>query len=345
MAVEDRFEITGRGVVVTGQVERGTVRAGDTLELVGLAPTRQVQAAAIEMYRKVLEEAGPGDNVGILLSGVPRDEIQRGQVPALPGTIKAGEKFGAELYVNTVEEGGARQPLANGMIVEVELHTTTVRGVVTFDEGTKFIMPGDHTSAYIEIIQPLALEEGLHFTIVHGGRRLAFGFVYKLPDSARTGSRARPAPSSASGSSSGTARKVGDAVLAAEHAPDETEGMSASECYNRGERAWKDKDYETAAQWYEKAALRGYAPAQSDLGYCYSNGYGMAKDPEKAVYWFEKAAVQGDVRAQYELGQCYRVGYGVKKDKKQAKAWLKKAAKGGDQDAKAALKELRWPWS
>ena len=178
MPIEDVFSITGRGTVATGRVEQGVVKVGDTVELVGLTDeSRQVVVTGVEMFRKQLDLAEAGDNIGALLRGVQREEIQRGQVLAAPGTIKPHTKFEAEVYVLTKEEGGRHTPFFNGYRPQFYFRTTDVTGVCNLPEGVEMCMPGDNVEMTIELIHPVAMEQGLRFAIREGGRTVGSGRV------------------------------------------------------------------------------------------------------------------------------------------------------------------------
>jgi elongation factor Tu len=181
MPVEDVFSITGRGTVATGRVERGIVKTGDNVEIVGLQEeSRTVVVTGVEMFRKILEEAQAGDNIGALLRGVQRDEIERGQVLAKPGTITPHTKFEAEVYVLTKEEGGRHTPFFNGYRPQFYFRTTDVTGDIQLQEGVEMVMPGDNAKFTIELITPIAMEEGLRFAIREGGRTVGAGVVTKV---------------------------------------------------------------------------------------------------------------------------------------------------------------------
>ena len=181
MPVEDVFSITGRGTVATGRVERGTIKVGESVDIVGLEDeTRTVVVTGLEMFRKILEEAQAGDNVGALLRGVQRDEIERGQVLAKPGTITPHTKFEAEVYVLTKEEGGRHTPFFNGYRPQFYFRTTDVTGTIQLPEGVEMVMPGDNAKFTIELITPIAMEEGLRFAIREGGRTVGAGVVSKI---------------------------------------------------------------------------------------------------------------------------------------------------------------------
>ena len=183
MPVEDIFSITGRGTVATGRVEQGVVKVGDTVELVGLTDeSRQVVVTGVEMFRKQLDQAEAGDNIGALLRGVQREEIQRGQVLAAPGTIHPHTKFEAEVYVLTKEEGGRHTPFFNGYRPQFYFRTTDVTGDIQLKEGTEMVMPGDNSTFTVTLITPIAMDEGLRFAIREGGRTVASGVVSKLLD-------------------------------------------------------------------------------------------------------------------------------------------------------------------
>jgi elongation factor Tu len=181
MPVEDVFSITGRGTVATGRVERGVLKTGDNVELVGLTEEpRTVVVTGVEMFRKILDEAQAGDNIGALLRGVQRTEIERGQVLAKPGSITPHTKFEAEVYVLTKEEGGRHTPFFNGYRPQFYFRTTDVTGNIELEEGTEMVMPGDNAKFTIELITPIAMEEGLRFAIREGGRTVGAGVVSKV---------------------------------------------------------------------------------------------------------------------------------------------------------------------
>jgi elongation factor Tu len=178
MPVEDVFTITGRGTVATGRVERGVVKVGDTVEIVGMMEeAKQTVCTGVEMFRKLLDSAVAGDNIGALLRGVERKDIQRGQVLAKPGSIKPHTKFMGEVYVLSKEEGGRHTPFFNGYRPQFYFRTTDVTGVITLPEGTEMVMPGDNVQMAIELITPIAVEEGLRFAIREGGRTVGAGVV------------------------------------------------------------------------------------------------------------------------------------------------------------------------
>jgi len=180
MPVEDVFSISGRGTVVTGKVERGVLRPGEEVEVVGLRPTIKTVATSIEMFRKILDEALPGDNVGILLRGVGKDDVERGQVVAKPGSIRPHVKFKAEVYVLKKEEGGRHTPFFSGYRPQFYFRTTDVTGVIKLPDGVEMVMPGDNVELEVELIKPVALEEGLRFAIREGGRTVGAGVVTKI---------------------------------------------------------------------------------------------------------------------------------------------------------------------
>ena len=178
MPVEDVFSITGRGTVATGRVERGTVKVSDTVEIVGLADApRSTVVTGVEMFRKLLEQAQAGDNIGVLLRGVQRNEIERGQVLAKPGSIKPHTHYKAQVYVLTKEEGGRHTPFFNGYRPQFYFRTTDVTGVIELPAGVEMCMPGDHIEMTIKLITPIAIEEGLRFAIREGGRTVGSGGV------------------------------------------------------------------------------------------------------------------------------------------------------------------------
>jgi elongation factor Tu len=180
MPVEDVFTISGRGTVVTGRVERGIVKVGEEVEIVGFRATTKTVATGVEMFRKLLDEGRAGDNIGVLLRGTKREEVERGQVLAKPGSITPHTQFNAESYVLTKEEGGRHTPFFNGYRPQFYFRTTDVTGVVKLPEGTEMVMPGDSISAEISLITPIAMEEGLKFAIREGGKTVGAGVVTKI---------------------------------------------------------------------------------------------------------------------------------------------------------------------
>jgi elongation factor Tu len=177
MPVEDIFSISGRGTVATGRVERGIVKVGETVEVVGIRPTRSTVVTGVEMFKKLLDEGRAGDNVGLLLRGVDRKEIERGQVIAKPGSITPHTKFKAEAYVLTKEEGGRHTPFFTGYRPQFYFRTTDVTGVAHLPEGVEMVMPGDNIAMEIELITPIAMEKGLRFAIREGGRTVGAGTI------------------------------------------------------------------------------------------------------------------------------------------------------------------------
>ena len=180
MPVEDVFTISGRGTVVTGRVERGIIKVGEEIEIVGFKATQKTVATGVEMFRKLLDEGQAGDNIGVLLRGTKREEVERGQVLAKPGSITPHTRFNAEAYVLTKEEGGRHTPFFNGYRPQFYFRTTDVTGVVKLPEGTEMVMPGDNINVEIELITPVAMEEGLKFAIREGGRTVGAGVVTKI---------------------------------------------------------------------------------------------------------------------------------------------------------------------
>lgn len=181
MPVEDVFSITGRGTVATGRVERGVVKVGDEVEIVGIQEeTRKTVVTGVEMFRKLLDQAEAGDNIGVLLRGVDREDVERGQVLAKPGSVNPHKKFSGEVYVLTKEEGGRHTPFFNGYRPQFYFRTTDVTGVVKLPEGTEMVMPGDNVTMDVELISPIAIEEGTRFAIREGGRTVGAGVVTKI---------------------------------------------------------------------------------------------------------------------------------------------------------------------
>jgi elongation factor Tu len=180
MPVEDVFGIKGRGTVVTGRIERGMVKTGEEVEIVGLAPTVKTTVTGVEMFKKLLDEGRAGDNVGCLLRGIERDDVQRGQVLARPGSVTPHTKFQAQVYVLSKEEGGRHTPFFNGYRPQFYLRTTDVTGSIGLPEGMEMVMPGDNVEMSVELGQPIAIEEGLRFAIREGGRTVGSGVVTKV---------------------------------------------------------------------------------------------------------------------------------------------------------------------
>ncbi|MDZ7642388.1 MAG: elongation factor Tu [Desulfurivibrio sp.] len=180
MPVEDVFSISGRGTVATGRIERGIVKVGDEIEIVGVRPTQKTTVTGVEMFRKILDEGQAGDNVGILLRGTKREEIERGQVLAKPKSITPHTKFQAECYILSKEEGGRHTPFFNGYRPQFYFRTTDVTGVVSLGEGVEMVMPGDNVTIDAELITPIAMDEGLRFAIREGGRTVGAGVINKI---------------------------------------------------------------------------------------------------------------------------------------------------------------------
>jgi elongation factor Tu len=182
MPVEDVFSISGRGTVVTGRVERGVVKVGEELEIVGLRPTVKTVCTGVEMFRKLLDQGQAGDNVGVLLRGTKREEVERGQVLAKPGSITPHTKFTAEVYILSKEEGGRHTPFFNGYRPQFYFRTTDVTGSIELPSGTEMVMPGDNIAMEVALIAPIAMEEGLRFAIREGGRTVGAGVVAKIKE-------------------------------------------------------------------------------------------------------------------------------------------------------------------
>ena len=180
MPIEDVFSISGRGTVVTGRIERGIVRVGDEIEIVGIKETTKTTCTGVEMFRKLLDEGQAGDNVGVLLRGTKRDDVERGQVLAKPGSITPHTKFEAEVYILTKEEGGRHTPFFKGYRPQFYFRTTDVTGAVELPEGVEMVMPGDNIQMVVELIAPIAMEDGLRFAIREGGRTVGAGVVSKI---------------------------------------------------------------------------------------------------------------------------------------------------------------------
>jgi elongation factor Tu len=180
MPIEDVFSITGRGTVVTGRVEQGMLTTGTEVEIVGIRPVKKTTVTGVEMFRKLLDEGRAGDNVGLLLRGVGKEEVERGQVVAAPGSITPHTDFEAQVYVLTKEEGGRQNPFIDGYRPQFYFRTTDVTGSVKLPEGTEMVMPGDNTEMNVELINPIAMDEGLRFAIREGGRTVGAGRVVKI---------------------------------------------------------------------------------------------------------------------------------------------------------------------
>jgi elongation factor Tu len=182
MPVEDVFSISGRGTVVTGRIERGIVKVNDEVEIVGIKDTEKTICTGVEMFRKLLDQGQAGDNVGVLLRGTKREEVERGQVLAKPGSITPHTKFEAEVYILTKEEGGRHTPFFKGYRPQFYFRTTDVTGAVELPDGTEMVMPGDNVQMKVELIAPIAMEDGLRFAIREGGRTVGAGVVAKIID-------------------------------------------------------------------------------------------------------------------------------------------------------------------
>jgi len=180
MPVEDVFSISGRGTVVTGRIEKGKIKIGDEVEIVGLRPTAKSTITGVEMFRKILDSGQAGDNVGCLLRGTKKEEVERGQVLSAPGSITPHTNFTAEAYVLTKEEGGRHTPFFKGYRPQFYFRTTDVTGVCQLPEGTEMVMPGDTVKLEVELITPIAMDEGLRFAIREGGRTVGAGVVTKI---------------------------------------------------------------------------------------------------------------------------------------------------------------------
>jgi elongation factor Tu len=180
MPVEDVFSISGRGTVATGRVERGVLKVGDEIEIVGIRDTSKTTCTGVEMFRKLLDQGEAGDNIGALLRGVAKDDIERGQVLCKPGSVKPHKKFEAEAYILTKEEGGRHTPFFSGYRPQFYFRTTDVTGNFTLPEGVEMVMPGDNINFTAELIAPIAMEEGLRFAIREGGRTVGAGVVAKI---------------------------------------------------------------------------------------------------------------------------------------------------------------------
>ena len=180
MAIEDVFSITGRGTVVTGRVERGVLQKMSEVEIVGITDTRKTTATDLEMFRKLLDEVQAGDNVGVLLRGIDKEDVERGQVLAKPGSVTPHTNFEAQVYILTKEEGGRHTPFFNGYRPQFYFRTTDVTGSAALPDGVEMVMPGDNVEMTVELIVPIAMEDGLRFAIREGGRTVGAGRVIKI---------------------------------------------------------------------------------------------------------------------------------------------------------------------
>ena len=180
LPIEDVFSISGRGTVVTGRVERGIVKVGEELEIVGIRPTTKTTCTGVEMFRKLLDQGQAGDNIGALLRGIDREGVERGQVLCKPGSVKPHTKFKAEAYILTKEEGGRHTPFFTNYRPQFYFRTTDVTGIVTLPEGTEMVMPGDNVTVDVQLIVPIAMEERLRFAIREGGRTVGAGIVASI---------------------------------------------------------------------------------------------------------------------------------------------------------------------
>ena len=180
LPIEDVFSISGRGTVVTGRVERGAVNVGDEIEIVGIKDTQKTTCTGVEMFRKLLDRGEAGDNIGALIRGIDREEVERGQVLCKPGSVTPHKKFVGEAYILTKDEGGRHTPFFNNYRPQFYFRTTDVTGVVTLDAGTEMVMPGDNVNINVELIVPIAMEERLRFAIREGGRTVGAGVVGKI---------------------------------------------------------------------------------------------------------------------------------------------------------------------
>jgi len=180
MPIEDVFSIKGRGTVVTGRIDRGQVKINDEVEIVGIRPTKKVVVTGVEMFNKLLDQGQAGDNVGVLLRGIERTDVERGQVLAKPGSITPHTEFESEVYILTKDEGGRHTPFSKGYKPQFYVRTTDVTGEVELPEGTEMVMPGDTVTFKVKLIVPVAMEDGMRFAIREGGRTVGAGFVTKI---------------------------------------------------------------------------------------------------------------------------------------------------------------------
>ena len=180
MPIEDVFTISGRGTVVTGRVDRGKIHTGDEIEVIGIRPTQKTIVTGVEMFRKILDEGQAGDNIGVLLRGIKREDVERGQVVAIPGSITPHKKFDGQIYVLTKEEGGRHTPFFTGYRPQIYVRTTDVTGVISLPEGVEMVMPGDNISMEVHLISTVAMEKGMRFAIREGGRTVGAGVVTNI---------------------------------------------------------------------------------------------------------------------------------------------------------------------
>jgi elongation factor Tu len=180
MPIEDVFTISGRGTVVTGRVDRGKIHTGDEVEVIGIRPTQKTIVTGVEMFRKILDEGQAGDNIGVLLRGIKREDVERGQVVAIPGSITPHKKFDGQIYVLTKEEGGRHTPFFTGYRPQIYVRTTDVTGVISLPEGVEMVMPGDNISMEVQLISTVAMEKGMRFAIREGGRTVGAGVVTNI---------------------------------------------------------------------------------------------------------------------------------------------------------------------
>ena len=180
MPIEDVFTITGRGTVVTGKVEQGVINTGDEVEIIGIRPTQKTTCTGVEMFRKLLDQGQAGDNIGALLRGTKKEDVERGQVLAKPGSITPHTDFTGQVYVLTKEEGGRHKPFFGNYRPQFYFRTTDITGTISLPEGTEMVMPGDNTEMTVELIHPIAMDEGLRFAIREGGRTVGAGRVTKI---------------------------------------------------------------------------------------------------------------------------------------------------------------------
>ena len=182
MPIEDVFSISGRGTVVTGRVERGVIKVGEEIEIVGIRPTTKTTCTGVEMFRKLLDQGQAGDNIGVLLRGTKRDDVERGQVLCKPGSIKPHTKFKCETYILNKDEGGRHTPFFSNYRPQFYFRTTDITGSIKLPEGTEMVMPGDNVTMDVELIAPIAMEQGLRFAIREGGRTVGAGVVASIED-------------------------------------------------------------------------------------------------------------------------------------------------------------------
>ncbi|MBQ7064514.1 MAG: elongation factor Tu [Firmicutes bacterium] len=360
MVVEDVLFLTGKGAVATGKVERGTARVGDEVEIIGLRDENKLaKITGIQMFGRILDSAGPGDNVGFLFKGLTRADIERGQVLASPiaepRPIRAYTQFVANVYVHTKEEGGRHTPIFNHYRPQFCIWNTFYDGLIYMPEGVEMCLPGDNMAMTIELLHPVALEEGTRFTIREGGFTIGTGVVFDfydegVPSAVRAEKPAPqpvPAPEKPAPKAVETPAPKAEPQKKAEPAPTKAETdpkpkakvswQQAKKWLQEGNEYFDKGDYEKSCELYRKAAEAGNAEAQNKLGFSYSKGKGVEKNTDEALNWYTKAAKKGYPAAQNNLGYYYYKGIGVEQDYHKAVHWFEKAADQGNASAQEGL--------